>query len=430
MKSLERIDTAVIGAGQAGLTISQQLTELGRSHLVLEASDRLGGGWLKRWDNFCLVTPNWSVRLPGLPYEGPEPDGYMLRDEVVAHLCRFAHSFDAPVRLATPVRRLSRDEGGRYRLETDKGTILADNVVVATGAYQEPKVPELANHLPARMEQLHTDEYQKAAALADGPVLVVGSGQSGTQIAEDLRREGRRVFLATSACGRVPRRYRGRDILEWLFKVMPDYARDHGFPPRTVADLDSPGDRFACIPHLSGRDGGHTINLRQLGRDGISLLGRLTDFAEGQLVFADNLQENLEAADAFEAKTLNEIDGFISRAGIDAGPPARPASIDFDPPEVSQLDLDDVSIATVIWATGYRLNFSWIDLPAFDADGYPMHDRGVSQFPGLYFLGLHWLYTMVSGSLAGVGMDAMHVAHHMAASKRVSAEPQPASAAH
>lgn len=211
----------------------------------------------------------------------------MLRDEVVAHLRRFAHSFDAPVRLATPVRRLSRDEGGRYWLETDEGTILADNVVVATGAYQEPKVPELANHLPARMEQLHTDEYHNAAALADGPVLVVGSGQSGTQIAEDLLREGRRVFLATSACGRVPRRYRGRDILEWLFKVMPDYARDDGFPPRTVADLDSPGDRFACIPHLSGRDGGHTINLRQLGKDGISLLGRLTDFAEGQLVFAD-----------------------------------------------------------------------------------------------------------------------------------------------
>jgi putative flavoprotein involved in K+ transport len=405
------IETVVVGAGQAGLVMSWFLRQAGRKHVVLERRDHLGGSWPDRWDEFRLVTPNWTTSLPGLEYDGPDPDGFMSRDEVVARVARYAEVVAAPVRLGTEVQRLTvlGQEGGGFRLDTNRGTIEASAVVVATGGSRVPKVPALAADLPSRVVQLHSHAYRSEATLPSGGVLVVGSGQSGVQIAEELHAAGRRVTLSVGRCGRVPRRYRGRDILWWLVQLATRGA-EYGVPIPTVDTLPDPRLRFAGVPHLSGRDGGHETNLRRFAVQGIRLVGHLEE-ADGERVrFAPDLSENLRLADDFFDERLRKaIDTFIEGAGIDAPPDDR-QPFAFEPPDVPELDLTAEEVATVIWATGYQLDFGWIDLPIFDDQGAPRHTRGVTEVEGLSFLGLPWQLDEASTSFFGAGRDAQHLA--------------------
>jgi putative flavoprotein involved in K+ transport len=402
------IDVAIIGAGQAGLATSYYLTQAGREHLVLEASDRVAESWRKRWDSFCLVSANWASSLPGLPYDGPDPDGFMLREEVVRYLERYARSIEAPIRYASKVNALRRREGEGFRLETADGPIDARTVVVATGAFQRARIPPVSRDVSKRVLQIHTDDYRNERALPAGAVMVVGSGQAGAQIVEELHEAGRSVFLCVSRCGRQRRRYRGKDIAYWAYQIL-HRGTEVGVPPRTVEQLPSPAAKFACNPHLSGHGGGHDINLRQLGADGVVLLGHL-DAAEGDRVrFANDLEANLRFADEFFAKMVQpDFDRFIELAGIDA--PVDPqAQFAYEPPTVPELDLIKAGIGSVIWTTGYRPAFSWIDMPIFEPDGYPRHQRGVTEIPGLFFIGLHWLHTFTSGLIGGVGTDAKYL---------------------
>ncbi len=409
----EGVDTLVIGAGQAGLATSYWLTQAGVDHLVVERRDCLGGGWHDRWDSFCLVAPNFTIRLPGMPYSGPDPDGFMRRDEVMNYLQEYAASFAAPVRLCTTVNRLAASNG-RFEAHCDGTTFLARNVVLATGPYQRPRVPAASRLLPGHIQQLHSHDYRRPGQLADGPVLVVGTGQSGTQIAEELHQAWREVHLAVSMCPSAPRRYRGRDVIWWLLQCFL-HGRDLGIAFPTVEDLPSPAARFACIPHVSGMDGGHDINLRQFARQGIHLYGQLESAAGASVRFSDDLDQRLAFADTrFDEAFRPMFDAYIAAAGIDAPPDERPSYDDFTPTTATELDLDAAGVGAVVWATGYQLDFGWVDLPVLDEWGYPRHVRGVTVQPGLYAVGLPWLYSEPSSALAGVGADAAHIVEHIA----------------
>jgi len=416
-ENIECIDTLVIGAGQAGLATSYWLTQSGVEHVVVERRDRLGGAWLDRWDSFCLVAPNFTLLLPGMPYDGPDPDGFMARDNVVAHMDRYAGTVDAPVRLGTGVNRLAASNG-HLEAETDDTSFRARNVVLATGPYPQPKIPAASQGLAGSIQQVHSHDYRRPEQLADGAVLVVGSGQSGVQIAEELHQAGREVHIAVSMCPRAPRRYRGRDVAWWLVQLF-QHGTDHGIRVPTVEDLPSPAARFACQPQVSGKDGGHDINLREFARRGIRLYGRL-DSADGTTVrFSDDLGDRLAFADrSFDERFRPMFDAYERAAGIGAPADDRLPPDDFVPATTTALDLADAGIGAVVWATGYRLDFGWVDLPVMDEWGYPRHTRGVTTHPGLYAVGLPWLYSQPSAVFAGVGADAAHIVEHIAGRQR------------
>lgn len=416
----ERVHTAVIGAGQAGLAMSYCLRQQGTEHVVLEARDRVASTWRKRWDSFCLVTPNWMCQLPGFPYDGDDPDGFMSRDELLAFFERYSQSIVAPVRFNTQVTALRRKEtGDGYQVETTAGAIEATNVVVASGAFQSPRTPPVASAMPAACFQVHSDAYRSPDQLPAGAVLVVGSGQSGAQIAEDLHRAGRHVYLCVSRCGRQPFRYRGQTMSRWFFQMFT-WAMQNGVPQKTVADLPSPRAKFACNPIASGRDGGHELNLRAFGSGGIALLGGLQGVADGKIQLKGDLRENLRAADEFASNMVREIDGFIDKTGLQV-PPDTLSKVDFEPAELSELDLNAEGINSIVWATGYRLDFGWVEMPVFDEDGYPVQDWGMTRFPGLYFIGLQWLHAMGSSLIVGVGRDAAHIADAIVSRQTVPA---------
>ncbi len=404
------IETIVIGAGQAGLSIGACLTQLGREQLVLEQAGRPAHVWSEeRWDSFCLVTPNWTVRLPGAPYQGVDLHGYMSRAELATYFEDYAARFADSVRYNTRVQSVERGEDGSYRVQTEQDSFLARNVVVATGLFQTPKVLPAAANLPAGILQLSSARYRNPAQLPPGAVLVVGSAQSGCQIVEDLHLSGRKVYLCTGSAGRIPRHYRGKDIVWWSYETQ--------FFHRTPDVLPSPAARFAATPHLTGRGGGHTINLHLFARNGVTLLGRLEGIRDGRLFLSQNLHENLAKADDFEVEFVKRIDDHISKNGLDAQAEELPCLRDgFAQHEVRELDLKAAGITSVIWALGHRFDFSLVRLPAVDEYGYPVQQRGVSAYPGLYFLGLPWLRDMKSGLLMGVGEDAQFLAEHIAAS--------------
>jgi putative flavoprotein involved in K+ transport len=346
----------------------------------------------------------------------------MPRDEIAARVARYAEVIEAPVILGTAVERLERrDDGDRgFRLATGRGTIEADRVVVAVGAFQVPRIPPAAAGLPARVEQLHSHAYRSEAALPDGAVLVVGSGQSGVQIAEELHDAGRRVFLSVGKCGRVPRRYRGSDIFHWVWSLATR-GREYGTPLPGVETLPDPRLRFAGNPHLSGHNGGHDTNLRRFAADGMTLVGHLEEADGDRVRVAPDLAANLQFADTFfDERFRVAIDTFIERAGIDAPPDDR-RPFDFRPQSVAELDLAAEGISSVIWTSGYGLDFGWIDLPIFDAQGAPRHLRGVTEVPGLFFLGLPWQVDQGSATLFGVGRDGAHVAEQLDVSAAASA---------
>jgi putative flavoprotein involved in K+ transport len=286
----------------------------------------------------------------------------------------------------------------------------ARSVVVATGLFQRPRIPAFAASLPNGVVHLAAGQYRSPAGLAPGAVLVVGSGQSGCQIAEELYQHGRRVYLSVGSAGRVPRRYRGKDITRWLDVT--------GWFRRTVDQLPSPKAKFAANPHLSGRDGGHSLNLHRFARDGVVLLGRLQDARDGRIALAPGLRESLARVDRFEADLLKRIDEFIAKNGLDAPLDPQPELRDgFAAPELAELDLAAAGITTVIWALGYRFDFSLVKLPVFDEDGFPVTNRGVTHFPGLYFAGMPWLHTQSSGLLMGMAEDASYIAASIAESR-------------
>ncbi len=407
----EKVDVAIIGGGQAGLSISYYLTQQGRNHVVLE-QQRVGEAWRSgRWDSFTLVTPNWTVQLPGFAYQGDDPDGFMPRESIVDYFERYAAHFNAPVRTGIRVTSIEpKTAGSGYLVTTTEGTWEADNVVVATGPFQQPKLPPWSTSIPGNILQIHTGQYRNPAALPPGAVLVVGSGQSGCQVAEELHESGRQVYLSVGSAGQLPRRYRGKDSVWLLHK--------DGFFEEAVDKLPSPKTKFAGNPHLSGKAGGHTINLHKFARDGVVLLGHLRGVEGTKLVLAPDLRESLAKADAFAANVINRIDEAVKNMGLPLpeDPETREAELAInDPPkEMLDLDLNAVGISTIIWATGYVSDFSWVRLPIFDADGYPVQQRGVTSYPGLYFLGVNWLHTRKSALLFGVGDDAAYVADHIA----------------
>lgn len=402
---MDHVETAVVGGGQAGLSASWHLSLRGREHVVIDRG-RVGDTWRRRWDSFCLVTPNWMCQLPGYPYDGTDRGGFMVRDEIVDYVEGFAESFDAPYRSGVDVERVGRPAGDGFLLETSAGPLGADNVIVATGTFQHPKTPHIGSRIAEDVVQLHTRDYRNPAQLPAGAVLVVGSGQSGCQIVDDLHLAGRQVHLAVGTAPRIPRRYRGRDFTEWLVAAGL-------FELPVDRHPDGPAVRFKAHPHVSGRDGGRTIDLRGFGRDGIRLHGHVADAQGYQLSFSDDLAQSLDAVDEGCRKRLAAFDEYIAREGIDA-PPNDIEPIDWEPDHGPlEIDLREEGIGCVIYGTGYRSDFSWIDLPVMDERGYPRYERGVSEIPGLYFVGLHWMYTWGSGLFYQVGEDARYVVDHL-----------------
>jgi putative flavoprotein involved in K+ transport len=394
---------AVIGGGQAGLSMSRLLRDRAVDHLVLER-DRIGHEWRdRRWGSFCLVTPNWQCQLPGFSYDGDDPDGFMPGSDVVGFLEKYAASFDPPLAEGVEATRLRRTRSGVFELLTTGGPMTADQVVIATGPYHNPAVPRLAERLPAGIVQLHSSQYRDAGQLPPGAVLVVGTGQSGCQIAEDLMLAGREVHLAVGGAPRAARRYRGRDTLAWLDE-MGHYAKGID----EFADADEV--RLRANHYMTGRDGGRDIDLRAFARRGMRLYGRLRAIDGVRLEFAADLAANLDHADAVADGIKDAIDRYIARTGIGAPAEARYVPVWQPGAHDGELDLAAAGVTAVIWSTGFHRDHRWIEVPVFDGRGYPTHERGVTSCPGLYFLGLPWQYTWGSGRFAGVARDAAYLA--------------------
>ena len=404
----EQIDTVIVGGGQGGLSTSYYLVQQGREHVILEQADKAAKAWRERWDSFTLITPNWMIRLPGAEYQGDAPDSFTARDEVVAYFKEYIERFELPIRYGIRVTSVEPVETG-YLVRTEEAEFKAANVVIATGMYQQPKIPPFSSNLSSEILQLHSSEYHKPEALPEGAVLVVGSAQSGCQIAEELYQSGRKVYLSVSSAARVPRRYRGKDITQWL--------DDLGFYDRTADQLPSPKAKFGGSIHGTGKDGGHTINLHQFARDGVVLLGHIQSVQEDRIELTPDLMENLAKADKFEEDVVKQVDEYIEKTGLDAPLETLPELRDgYEAEVILDLDLKSVGITTVIWATGYKFDFNIVRLPVFDEDGYPQQKRGVTEYPGLYFVGLPFLHTAKSGLLLGVGDDAAHVVSAIASS--------------
>jgi putative flavoprotein involved in K+ transport len=397
----EKVETIIIGGGQGGISTSYHLKKQGRKHIVLEQSSQAASAWRKRWDSFTLVTPNWMVRLPGAEYHGDDPDGFMPRNDVITYLENYIQKFDLPVRYGIRVTSVERIGFG-YRVKTNLGDFESANVVIATGMFQGPKIPQFSANVSSGIHQLHSSEYRNPEALTDGAVLVVGSAQSGCQIAEELYQTGRKVYLSVGRAGRGPRRYRGKDITRWMVEM--------GAVDKTVDQLPSPRAKFMGSSQGSGKDGGHSINLHQFARDGVVLLGHIRNIEGDRIFLAPDLYENLVKADKSETEFTEQVDAFIEKTGMDAPRENLPELEDgYQAELITELDLKAAGISTIIWATGYKFDFSLVKLPVFDEDGYPIQQRGVTRYPSLYFVGLPFLHTFKSGLLFGVGDDAAHI---------------------
>ncbi|WP_327233235.1 NAD(P)/FAD-dependent oxidoreductase [Streptomyces sp. NBC_01317] len=408
-----RVPAVVVGAGPAGLATSWHLARLGVGHVVLER-DSVGATWRSaRWDSFALVTPAWSVRLPGLRMTDDTPDdAFLPRDTFVELLDRYVRDTGPPVRTGVEVHGLRREMGG-YVLNTSEGDRSTRAVVIASGALRLPKVPAGVD-VPPGITALHANDYRRPEQLPPGAVVVVGSGQTGTQIADELRRAGRRVFLATSAVGRVPRRYRDQDVFAWL--------RHLGMLDQTTEQAP-PEARRAPQPALSGTHGGRTLALQQLARDGVVLLGRLTGIHGGRLHFADDLADHMRGADAFAERFRTQVDQYLQGRPPETGP-AEAGPADTDPAELpldtvpaapTEIDALGEGISTVLWCTGMRPETAWLPDELLTPTGVPKHRRGDTPLPGVHVVGFPWMTHRASGILYGMGTDAAHVAERIRA---------------
>ncbi|WP_330476273.1 flavin-containing monooxygenase [Terrabacter sp. C0L_2] len=400
----EEIDVVVIGAGQAGLATSHEFEQRGVEHVVLEA-DVPGSAWLRRWDSFTLVGQNHTVRLPGAPYAGDDPLGFMGRTEIAGHLDAWAGRLRAPVRSGCPVRRLEQRDGGGFTLEIDSGTVVSRVVVLSTGAYQRPHRPPAAASLPAGLPVVDLTGYRNPGSLPDGPVLVVGSGQSACQVAEELVLAGREVVMA---CGRAPwfpRRAGDRDVFEWLL--------DSPFFDQRVEDLPTEAARLGANPQLSGAAGGHDLNYRTLAALGVRLGGHLVGADDGVVRLAPDLEASVAAGDDGYRLLRGLVLGVCARQGVE--PPDLP-----DPAPLGRPGIESVPVrelGSVLVAAGFRPDYtSWVEIPGLvDGQGFPVHDDGESVVaPDLHFVGVHYLRRRSSALLFGVGADAAVTATRIA----------------
>ena len=398
----------VIGGGQAGLSLSHYLQQRGIDHLVVEKHDPVHAWRDQRWDSFCLVTPNWQCRLPGWEYAGDDPHGFMRKHEIIEYLAGFVKLVDAPLLTHCATTRVSTREEGGYAIETARGVLTADQVVVASGGYHVPIVPRLAERLPAGIVQLHSEQYRNPQSLPDGAVLVVGNGQSGSQIAEDLHLAGRRVVLATGDAPRCARFYRGKDVVDWLAE-MDYYDMPVGRHPLREGVRDNTNH------YVTGRDGGRDIDLRRFAAEGMQLYGLLKGLDGNVLRFAPDLASNLAHADSIYNGINASIDKFIAQLGLAAPPASVYEPVWNVPEERESLDLAAAGITSVIWCIGFQPDFSWLEAPVFNGRGHPVHVRGVTAQAGLYFLGLPWLHTWGSGRFSGVARDALFLAEQIEA---------------
>lgn len=396
------VPVAVVGGGQAGLSVSYHLKQRGIAHLVFEKHTAAHTWATQRWDTFCLVTPNWQCDLPGHRYDGPDPDGFMRKDEIVAYLEAFVAKVRPPIREGVAVTRVARRDDGLFAVQTSEGDYTADEIVVASGGYHTPIIPRLAERLPPAITQIHSNVYRNPAQLPDGAVLVVGSGQSGAQIAEDLHLAGRQVHLAVGDAPRCARFYRGRDVVAWL--------ADMGYYEKTVDDHPlRDGVRDNTNHYVTGRDGGRDIDLRRFALEGMALHGVLDDYADGALRFRDNLRRSLDQADRTYNGINAAIDAYIAEAGI-AAPVQAPYSPVWEPGEpVTALRLEGSGITSIVWCIGFAPDFRWLDASVFNGAGRPKHRRGVTQEAGISFVGLPWLNTWGSGRFGAVGRDAEYI---------------------
>ena len=407
----ESHNIVIIGAGSAGLATSYFLTERNIAHVVLERG-LVGNTWdVERWDGFHLVNPNWAVRLPGFYYSGTEPDGYLSKIETVDYLQNYAKHFGAPVRTGVDIANLER-VGHRYLLTSSSGERhRARCVVVATGAFGVPKIPNYATSLSRSISQIHSADYKNPASLAQGGVLVVGSGQSGAQIAEELYEAGKTVWLSVGNAGRRPRRYRGRDSSWWNYTM--------GSFDKTIENVESIDDaRYGASSHTSGAKGGHDIYLREMAKNGVTLVGPVTGGEGCSLSLRTDLVEILQGVDEHPLNWMRNVDEYVKKNGIQVPPDDTVA-----PPDIQDwpkgespdsLNLVESGIKTIVWSTGFKYDFDWIKLPITGDHNYPNQHRGVTDYPGLYFMGLQWMYGSKSAQFIGVGEDAEYVANHVA----------------
>ena len=411
--SNESVDTLVVGGGQAGIAMSEHLSASSIPHVVLERH-RIAERWRsERWDSLVANGPAWHDCFPSMAFPDTSPDGFAPKTQVVDYLVAYADKIKAPLRTGVEVKEVvPNPNGAGFQATTSHGVIEANNVVAATGPFQRPIKP-LTVPESVGIHQLHSTEYRNPKALPDGAVLVVGAGSSGAQIANELMLNGRNVYLSIGPHDRPPRRYRGRDYAWWL-----------GVLGKWSAVAREPGTEHVTIS-VSGAYGGKTVEFRQFAHQGMTLLGRTVGFADGKLEFADDLNKNLKRGDANYLSVLDEADEYVRRNGIDLPEEPEARVIAADPACVTDpiraLDLEAAGIKSIIWATGFTQDFSWLKVPAFDSDGLPKHIRGVSNEPGVYFLGLPWLASRASSFLYGVWFDAKYIADQILTQRRYRA---------
>jgi putative flavoprotein involved in K+ transport len=400
---MEYIETVIIGGGQAGLATGYQLKKVSKEYLILEKTEKAVSNWRNRcWDSFTLVTPNSAFRIPGIELTGKPNDAFMPRDEVIKTFDKFMMDNQLPVKFNTEVYSVEKTDTG-YIVQTTYDVYKTKNVVVATGLFHKPRIPSSALKASDGILQIHSSKYRNPHLVPDGAVLVVGSAQSGCQIAEELNEAGRKVFLTVGTAGRVPRRYRGKDIIEWFEAT--------GMFDQTPEQLPPGVGRFRGIPHLSGKNGGHTINLHSFAKDGITLLGHLKGLEGHKAKIAPDLHNSLTMVDGFELHACNAIDDYINRNSLNAPPEERVEWKDgYNQNIIEDLDLEKENIKTIIWACGYTFDYSFIKLPIFDDENFPVQRKGVTDYQGLYFVGMPWMPSPKSGILLGVGEAAKYIA--------------------
>lgn len=417
----EGVDVLVVGGGQAGLAMSEHLSACDVPHLILER-DRIAERWRsERWDSLVANGPAWHDRFPSLEFSELDPDEFASKDQVADYFVTYAEKIAAPIRCGVEVTSVQRNAGRPgFTAETTEGTIQARYVVAATGPFQRPLIPAIVAD-DAGPAQLHSSRYRNPDQVPDGAVLVVGAGSSGVQIADELLRAGRRVYLSVGPHDRPPRRYRGRDFVWWL-----------GVLGKWDAEAPPQGAEHVTIA-VSGAFGGRTVDFRDLEARGMILVGSTVAFKEGTLRFATDLAENIATGDAGYLSLLDEADAYVARTGIDL--PEEPAARELGPPPsavsepLRKLDLPREGVNCIIWATGFAVDYSWLQVDAFDANGRPNHRRGISSEPGVYFLGLPWLSRRGSSFIWGVWHDARYLADHIATQRSYLAYTPTASAA-
>ncbi|WP_339670515.1 NAD(P)/FAD-dependent oxidoreductase [Dasania marina] len=415
--TVEKIDTLVIGAGQAGVAMSEHLSSLDVPHIVLERN-RIAEQWrTARWDSLVANGPAWHDRFPGMEFEGHKPDDFVPKEQVADYLEAYAKKFNAPIRTGVEVKKVTRNTGGPgFIIETSKGVIEANRVVAATGPFQTPVIPPIAKN--EKIVQIHSAEYRNPQQLPEGAVLVVGAGSSGVQIADEIQRSGKKVYLSAGPHDRPPRSYRNRDFCWWL-GVLGEWDRE----------AMEPGTEHVTIA-VTGAHGSHgTVDFRALAHQGITLLGMTKEFKNGKVTFQEDLVENVERGNKNYMDFLDAADAYIERNGIELPeePEARKVLPDPDcmTNPILELDLAEAGITSIVWATGFALDYSWLDVDAFDEQGKPKHQRGVSSEPGVYFVGQAWLSRRGSAFIWGVWHDAKHIAGHIATQRTYLAYTDP-----